>query len=222
MGFQLRDGIHWCDCEGRAIFLDVDNDRYFCLPSAINEAFKRLAHEQPRPGDAVALKMLCSRGVLVERNGLSRLRSPARIDPPTHDLAVVPGRGPGLDLVVRALISRAVASRRLRTRSFADVLARVHDLAGKSRSSAGGEQEAARCIARAEEAITLLTAVPGKCLVRALSVHSLCARYGVSTKLVFGVIAHPFSAHCWVQSGGAVLVGDYEQARLYTPILALG
>jgi hypothetical protein len=220
MGFQLRDGIHWCDCEGRAIFLDVDADRYFCLPSAANEAFMRLADEQLRPEDAADFKTLCSRGVLVESDGPNALRSPPRIDAPTHDLAVVPGRGPSLALVVHALISRAVASRTLSTRSFADVLARARDQA-KSRSSGYGRREAARRIARAEEAITLLTTVRDKCLVRALAVHSLCARYGVSSKLVFGVIAHPFSAHCWVQSDCAVLVGDHEQARLYTPILVL-
>jgi hypothetical protein len=35
------------------------------------------------------------------------------------------------------------------------------------------------------------------------------------------VIAHPFAAHCWVQLGDAVLIGGYEQARLYTPILVI-
>jgi hypothetical protein len=43
----------------------------------------------------------------------------------------------------------------------------------------------------------------------------------VAAKLVLGVVAHPFTAHCWVQLGTAVLVGGFEQARLYTPILVV-
>ena len=54
-----------------------------------------------------------------------------------------------------------------------------------------------------------------------LAFHSSCRKRGLETKLVLGVIAHPFTAHCWVQLGTAVLVGGYEQARLYTPILVL-
>jgi len=221
MGFRLRDGIHWCDCEGRAVFLDVGADRYFCLPSAANKAFMRLAHEQLRHEDADALEMLCVKDVLVEASGRDALRSPARIDVPTHNLALEPGRRASLALMLTAVISEAIASRMLRTRSFADVLARNHGLAGKRSVSACRQQEAARSIAKAEEAIAFVTTLRDRCLVRALSVQSLCARRGVSSKLVFGVIAHPFSAHCWVQRDGAVLVGDYEQARLYTPILVL-
>jgi hypothetical protein len=31
----------------------------------------------------------------------------------------------------------------------------------------------------------------------------------------------PFAAHCWVQWGDAVIVGDLEHSRMFTPILAL-
>jgi hypothetical protein len=73
----------------------------------------------------------------------------------------------------------------------------------------------------ASDAAGILTRVHNRCLVRALALHSLCKRKGIGAKLVFGVIAHPFAAHCWVQLGSAVLVGGFEQARLYTPILVL-
>ena len=221
MGYQLREGVHWCDCDGRAIFLDVNADRYFCLPSAANEAFIRLAQEQHRPEDGAALKMLGSRGVLVESSGIDALRAPPSIDAPTHDLALEPGDPASLALMVKALVTEAVASRLLRTHSFADTLATIQASAGKDKLSWGSERKAARSIAKAEQAIAFVSTLRDRCLVRALSVRWLCAKRGISSKLVFGVIAHPFSAHCWVQTGGAVLVGDYEQARLYTPILVL-
>lgn len=221
MAFQLRDDIHWCDCAGRAVFLDVAADRYFCLPSAANDAFMRLAHEQLRPEDATALEWLCRQSVLIESSATNALRAPPRIDAPTHDLAMEPGRRAGVLLLLMAIISEAIASRMLRTGSFADTLATIRGLSRKRKVDCRSQRDAARSIAKAEELIAFVTSLRDRCLVRALSVHSLCARRGISSKLVFGVIAHPFSAHCWVQSDNGVLVGDYEQARLYTPILVL-
>jgi len=47
-------------------------------------------------------------------------------------------------------------------------------------------------------------------------------RSGIYPRLVFGVRANPFRAHAWVQLEDKVLIGDYEQVRLFTPIAALG
>jgi hypothetical protein len=44
----------------------------------------------------------------------------------------------------------------------------------------------------------------------------------MNPSLVFGVRMNPFRAHCWVQLGGQVLIGDFEQVRLFTPIAAFG
>jgi hypothetical protein len=73
----------------------------------------------------------------------------------------------------------------------------------------------------AAAATALLLRSHDRCLVRGLALHSLCRKRGLNTKLVLGVVAHPFAAHCWVQLENVVLVGGYEQARLYTPILVL-
>jgi hypothetical protein len=35
------------------------------------------------------------------------------------------------------------------------------------------------------------------------------------------VRTNPFAAHAWVQIDEEVLVGDFEQVRLFTPILAV-
>lgn len=222
MGFQLRDGIHWCDCDGRAIFLDVDADRYFCLPAAANDAFLQLARAE-RPGaDMAGLVMLRRRSIIVEADRCAALQAPARIPPPTHDLAGEQRLRAGLALVARALASEMVCSRRLRTRSLRELIATAEAVAKETRVHRGDWRDRARAIARAADALTLLRSVRDRCLVRALAVYSLCGRFGVPAKLVFGVVAHPFSAHCWVQAEDAVLVGNYEQARLYTPILVVG
>ena len=76
-------------------------------------------------------------------------------------------------------------------------------------------------LVRAASAAAFLLRSHDRCLVRGLAFHAACRKKGLDSKLVVGVIAHPFTAHCWVQAGSIVLLGGYEQARLYTPILVL-
>src|SRR3546814_4419851 len=50
MGGLPTTGISYCVCDDRAVFLDVERDRYFCLPSQLNQAFVRTVID----GDAMA------------------------------------------------------------------------------------------------------------------------------------------------------------------------
>jgi hypothetical protein len=61
----------------------------------------------------------------------------------------------------------------------------------------------------------------GRCLPRALAFLRAGHRRGLRPMLVLGIRLDPFRAHAWVQSGCKVLVGDYEEARAYSPILVL-
>jgi hypothetical protein len=124
--------------------------------------------------------------------------------------------------LIKALAAEASAVWALRSKSFDELIGarrRSSLLNGKKNQTWGRPIEQ---IAAASAAASLLTRSHDRCLVRALAAHSMCIKSGIGAKLVFGVIAHPFTAHCWVQLGNAVLVGDYEQARLYTPILVIG
>ena len=42
-----------------------------------------------------------------------------------------------------------------------------------------------------------------------------------SVKIVFGVIANPFEAHCWAQSDRGVLNDSYDRVSRFEPILAV-
>ena len=46
-------------------------------------------------------------------------------------------------------------------------------------------------------------------------------RAGQNAAWVFGVRTWPFSAHCWLQIGDAVLDDDPERVSRYTPIMVL-
>lgn len=65
--------------------------------------------------------------------------------------------------------------------------------------------------------LLLPTRVP--CLANSIALLEFLASYGHFPRLVFGVQAHPFSAHCWVQHADVVLNAPLENVLGYTPIL---
>jgi hypothetical protein len=69
----------------------------------------------------------------------------------------------------------------------------------------------------------LMPWVPGQgaCLHRAFLLLFMLRRAGADAVWVFGVRTWPFSAHCWVQVGDAVLDDDPERVSRYTPIMAV-
>ena len=221
MPLRLRDNLHWCNCGGRAVFLDTRADRYFCLPQAANGAFLRLAALNLQSGDVERLQMLVERGMLIEDGPHACIQSPAQIEPPTYDLLEEPIQRADPVSILRAFASELRAACALRTKPFHQVVEAVRNGRPGNMGTDGDSDRSIQEIVSAAAAVSFITRSHDRCLVRALAVHAACRSIGSKPKLVFGVIAHPFTAHCWVQIESAVLVGGYEQARLYTPILVL-
>jgi hypothetical protein len=219
MPLCLRDQVHWCNCEGRAVFLDIRADRYFCLPKTSNDAFLRLAARRMQPSDKDLLDALVARGLLIETKWNGGIQPAPMIDTPTHDLADERRHSAPILWILRSLAAELGAAWRLRTRGFEDAIEAARNRV--QRTTADNASPALKKIVSAAAAAALVTRSHDRCLVRALAVQALCARAGIKAELVFGVTAHPFAAHSWVQLGSAVLVGGFEQARLYTPILII-
>jgi hypothetical protein len=203
------------------VLLDVDADRYFCLRKTINDAFLALAAGTEELEQRKRLGALIERGLLVETNSLQPFQPCASNEAPRRDFVPETAARRGIVPILRALASELRASWLLRTHPFHQVVS-VAGARGSKRSVAPANGDRAiTSIAAAADAISFFTRAHNRCLVRALAVHAACRALGVGPKLVFGVIAHPFAAHCWVQLGDAVLVGGFEHARLYTPILVI-
>lgn len=217
---RLRDDLYWCDCDGRAVFLDTRLDRYFCLPGQANDAFLQLSRS-PSAADAQHLQPLLSRGLMCETGHEGALQSPAQVQQPGRDWLEGPAGRVRPVAIMRAIASELSAARRLRMASLQHVLDRCRGLPVRAGPTESGLFRSIDRIAVAEASASFILRSHDRCLVRALAAHSLCKKAGAHSKLVFGVVAHPFSAHCWVQLGDAVIVGGYEQARLYTPILVV-
>lgn len=221
MPLRLRDDLHWCESAGRIILLDVASDRYFCLPSDARPAFLALAGGQADPQDVECLAMLTERGLLVENGSPEPLQKPALIEQPSRDFLDYPVPRSTAVPTLRALAWECRAAWQLRTRPFSEVIGLARPRGIKRREALSNMARTIRSVAAAADAIAFVTRSHNRCLIRGLAVHGACRARGIPAKLVLGVIGHPFAAHCWVQLGDAVLVGGYEQARLYTPILVI-
>lgn len=219
MRFTLSDGLSWCLCAGRAVFLDLRGDRYFCLPPPDDDAFRAWAAEGSEAVPRAVLERLAANGVLTP--GDAEQGMPAQIAPASRDLALIAGRAMPLSGIGPALVAQLRAKWAIRRRPLVTSM-RHRALRPAAHLHVRNDifDEAHR-IARAFEATALLLRKADQCLPRALAAQSLCARRGVPSALVFGVRLEPFAAHCWVQWDDAVIVGGLEEVRMFTPILVV-
>jgi len=62
---------------------------------------------------------------------------------------------------------------------------------------------------------------PYLCLFDSLALLEFLASYRAFPRVVFGVVADPFQAHCWLQEGNVVLNDDLERVGRYKPIMSI-
>lgn len=216
MPFTLRSGLSWCVCAGQAVFLDLPRNRYFCLPEAPDALFLRWASGETLAPDELTLLSACGVIEAGEDARSAATRHPAAM----QDYALDGARGGSTADVVAAIAGQLRAQCWLKLRPMADIAAQ---LAGErvgppGRAPDDGMQ---RQVAGAFVTSAMLLRAADQCLPRAIAARRLCQRHGQEAALVFGVRLNPFAAHSWVQCDNAVIVGDLEHVRLYTPILVL-
>jgi len=220
MSLRLRAGLSWCICGDRAVFLDLARDRYFMLPERSDPAYRAwAAGEVAEPS---ALDRLVSAGILVGGEGDSEdpRRGPTTCPPARRDLASVASSRTRPGDLASAGIEQLRARLALRRTPVAILLARI--AAGcTGRLVSDPDDSGLRRIAAAFEALTKILRAEDECLPRAIAARWMCDRRNLAATLVLGVRLDPFSAHSWVQAGDAVIVGDLEQVRLFTPVLVV-
>lgn len=198
------------------MFLDLPGDRYFALPEPLDRKFRRWANGEEI--DVAAAEALIAAGVASPGN--ARQPSPADHRLAARDLAVAQGGRAPMMTILTAMAEQLRARRRLRRYSLAEAIGRL----GRDRPlgrTVPRDADGLVHIARAFAASAIALRAEDQCLPRAIAARALCNRHGERAALVFGVRLHPFAAHSWVQAADAVVVGDLEQVRLYTPILVI-
>lgn len=215
--YRLQDDLSFCRIDGRLIFLDIRNDRYFRLSTDLERIF--VAHVEGTDGMA-DVAPLVERNILtaappspsaarhpIENASLSALELPSPLTPN--------GRG----AVVEALAIVCWTQIQLKTRSLKATLNST--VACRRRTGALDRCDIEPRLLK--ETLTFLKArklvpVENRCLLDSLSLTAFLARRDLYASIVFGVTSDPFSAHCWVQSGKIVLNDTLGHTRAYTVV----
>lgn len=220
---RLRSDLSYCLIDGHAIFLDVDGDRYFRLPTSLETAF--LAWVSRGECTASTLRGLVDCGVLDD--SLDPSFSPPRrtAEPPMRSALEMGQATRFFSASVLFEVGTLVASthRQLRTRLLKDILDNLparpaHDVVLNDTDY--GVAADSRLVAAAQTFVWTRAFVPIEtvCLLDSIALVRFLARRDLHASIVMGVTCDPFEAHCWVQAGDLLLNETVGDACMYTPI----
>ncbi len=211
--WRLRPKLTACVASDKVILLDEEGDRYFTLPEVLEVA----AVEWLRRGDgSVAPASLRSLDTASEGRSL-RNDDRVHVDrPQLHDPGLI-----GFRSTRTPILSVAITVTRT---WFALRLRRLHLVLDGIRRhrSRGADIDRAELLRRAALFAGARRWCPLKpnCLLDSLALYRWMG-CPTNADVIFGVVARPFEAHCWVQSGSRVLSDSYDRVSRYEPILAL-
>lgn len=217
---RFRAGISHCSFPGCAIVLDLDRDRYWQVGTDVSAALDWLADRRAGPIAPGQFERLEHLGFVEPAKPGSPLEQAPSLPSPMHSAIEGDAREQAFDPIVatevayRVAMARRLAERRSLRWNIADI---------ENRRIAK-ELAATGCIAVLAQAFSRyrrLVPLANKCLPDTLAFLRFAARRGHYPRLVFGVEAWPFAAHCWAQAGDLVLNDVLDHARSFSPILVI-
>ncbi|MEN5062137.1 lasso peptide biosynthesis B2 protein [Luteimonas sp. TWI1416] len=217
----LHRDVSYCSVDGQLIFLDTRTDRYFRLSDELEAAFRR--HIDGRPATHDHLARLVERGVLTPE-------SPAQSQPPSLSIPVptcsalerIAEHRHGLPLpLAKTAALVGLTQLQLKTMSLQRVLTRLAAARARLGQSApvyaderSRTLEAVSGFASARRFVPIATC----CLLDSVALLKFLTMRRIHAHLVFGVMAEPFAAHCWIQRGEEILNDTLGHATAHTPI----
>ena len=221
--YRIRDGIGFVRFEGRTIILDVMADRYWQLGADAGAALEALRTGEARRADERSMARLLALGFVVPADNRPDEASPAecRLPPPSVSMleqSASPSRAYWTAIGEVALLAFA-ARIVLRARPLKAVLDRIKVRRMRTRSPAKGPE--LDVLAQQFARLRRLLPLRPLCLPDSIAFLWFVMRRGHAPRLVFGVEAFPFTAHCWVQDGDTVLTDALDHAGRFRPILAI-
>jgi hypothetical protein len=225
-----------CSSQNYWIILDTRRDKYLCVTHAnlasighrLHGWMDRGAAEHLSPFDVEAdsfVDSLVSKGIITANpsDGKPFAESKCPVcergveNPETHALAKLPPF-----YVARFFLACARIDWHLRKKELFRTLARIERRRLNVPSSAAISSVAqASALTVAFKRLRPLYPRPYLCLFDSLALLEFLANYGAFPRVVFGVVADPFQAHCWLQEGNVVLNDDLEIVGSYKPILSV-
>lgn len=221
MGFVIRDGVSFCETSGRLLFLDLSNDRYFCLEKEAERALRRLTRGAPLTREVeTVLADLVADGLLAQAP--EGARPQACLPAPEPERSLIDEDLPvGSAALAHALWRLACSALAFRVRPLRAIIESTMRRKARLGPEAEGPAAIAGEVAGAFKRSALMAAPLDRCLPRSFATaHALLDRK-VRPDLVIGVRLDPFGAHCWVQHGRTLVNETLDQVRNFTPILVI-
>lgn len=219
--FALRDGVSFCECADRLIFLDVERDRYFALSSAAEFAFRQVYRERELDGASqMAVEQLAKSGVLAPAAKYTKLQPcPA---PPVARTSLTPNKDQfSSGALVHAMARLALSSAESKLMPLRSRIAQLRRRKSAITPSYTESRGTLAQIASVFRFSGLVITPHDRCLPRSIALaHTLLDRR-IAPTFVFGVRLQPFGAHCWVQVGDCLLNESIDEVRNFTPILVV-
>lgn len=207
-----------CIASDDLILLDVRQDRYFRVPTRIASLMRVWFEDRNSPAPPAVEKLLCDNRII--RRGdpsctnaaVETVRIPTELISPIWRSAEVQPRHTSVAMAV------TLTWLRLRLRPLQSVLL-DHAHAASPLRPIDARHLSERCAVFARS--RPYTPLARNCLLDTLSLDRWLGDDARDCSIVLGVTAHPFTAHCWLQSPHAVLSDSYDHVTRYTPILTV-
>jgi hypothetical protein len=126
-----------------------------------------------------------------------------------------------LILAVRFFFACGMVDWQLRQNKLSSVLKKIEGRRRRTRSTSAADVSGSLKLLAVFNQLRPFYPRSYLCLFDSLALLEFLAAHRNLPKLVFGVVADPFQAHCWLQQGTVVLNDDLERVGRYKPILSV-
>jgi len=216
----LRENLHFCIANERAVFLDLPANRYFCLPRHLDDAFKLSLIDPDGDHATPDQDQLVSLGVFIRsRPGQCPVPPP---EMPFAETSIDTSPGwPRLWSLVDSIWCRRAAKGSVATTPLNLLVQMIRDWKSDAARQSNALTPALRADISAFAKSRRFHFSHEQCLSNSIALLHFLRKRGFVPSLVVGVKMSPFAAHAWVQHETVVLADDIDKIRHYTPILVV-
>ena len=236
--YRLADDVFLCLADQRYVFLDLRRDQYFSLNRrntdrviALLSGSDTAVSETPEGRNVSGcgktqrvVQTLVDKGIFVTTSKSGKAVEVTTVDTPESALLV---ESEDYKPIVRLghwimfLRASVKASWKLRFYSMQRTVKSLDRRKQRCNKSCPDEHDSLRQLLAIFHRLRPFYAKKYLCLFDSLALIEFLAYYRLYPQWVFGVVAEPFGAHCWVQNDQYILNDRPEYVRGYTPIMVV-
>lgn len=235
--YYLPEHMFFALLKNYAVFLDLRNDKYFCLNQYELDSFLYLIHHSSYleentglPDKVKNIESLVKKGILTDVKTNGKQVSQIQLESPTADLlGYTFGLEPEIRIkdATRILLASWQTVIRFRCLTLEHIFKNIkirkeHCIKYTLDNFHGYHSEDIKELVEIYNLLRpLFFSSHDRCLFVSLVLVEFLSKYDIYPKIVFGVKMEPFAAHCWVQDGSTILNDEVARTAGFTPILAI-